>query len=53
MGGSQPVDLWAGDRSDPAAFDRARKAAEKARADLSASEEEWLELGEKKAALAG
>ena len=38
---------------DPAAFDRAMKAAEKARADLAAAEEEWLELEEKKAALAG
>ncbi|MFP5296424.1 MAG: ABC-F family ATP-binding cassette domain-containing protein, partial [Alphaproteobacteria bacterium] len=38
---------------DPAAFDRAMKAAEKARAELEAAEEEWLELEEKKAALAG
>ena len=38
---------------DPAAFDRAMKAAEMARADLAAAEEEWLELEEKKAALAG
>ena len=38
---------------DPAAFDRAMKAAEKARTDLAAAEEEWLELEEKKAALAG
>ena len=38
---------------DPAAFDRAMKAAEKARTDLTAAEEEWLELEEKKAALAG
>ena len=38
---------------DPAAFDRAMKAAEKARAELAAAEEEWLELEEKKAALAG
>ena len=38
---------------DPAAFDRAMKAAEKARADLAAAEEEWLELEEKKAALTG
>jgi ABC transport system ATP-binding/permease protein len=37
---------------DPAAFDRAMKAAEKARADLEAAELEWLELEEKKAALA-
>ncbi|MFC5372838.1 ABC-F family ATP-binding cassette domain-containing protein [Brevundimonas faecalis] len=38
---------------DPAAFDRAMKAAEKARADLEAAEMDWLELEEKKAALAG
>ncbi len=38
---------------DPAAFDRAMKAAEKARADLEAAELDWLELEEKKAALAG
>jgi ATP-binding cassette subfamily F protein uup len=38
---------------DPAAFDRAMKAADKARADLEAVELEWLELEEKKAALAG
>lgn len=42
-------DLYA---RDPAAFDRAMKAAEKARADLEAAELEWLELEEKKAALA-
>ncbi|MGA0546067.1 ABC-F family ATP-binding cassette domain-containing protein [Brevundimonas sp. VNH65] len=38
---------------DPKAFDVAMKAAEKARADLEAAELEWLELEEKKAALAG
>jgi len=38
---------------DPAAFDRAMKAADKARADLEAAELDWLELEEKKAALAG
>jgi ATP-binding cassette subfamily F protein uup len=38
---------------DPAAFDRAMKAAEKARADLELAEADWLELEEKKAALAG
>ena len=38
---------------DPAAFDRAMKAAEKARAELEAAELDWLELEEKKAALAG
>ncbi len=38
---------------DPKAFDAAMKAAEKARADLEAAEMEWLELEEKKAALAG
>ena len=38
---------------DPAAFDRAMKAAEKARTDLENAELEWLELEEKKAALAG
>ena len=38
---------------DPKAFDAAMKAAEKARADLDAAEMEWLELEEKKAALAG
>ncbi|MET4682849.1 ABC-F family ATP-binding cassette domain-containing protein [Brevundimonas faecalis] len=38
---------------DPAAFDRAMKAAEKARTDLEAAEMDWLELEEKKAALAG
>ncbi|OGN42255.1 MAG: elongation factor 3 [Caulobacterales bacterium RIFCSPHIGHO2_01_FULL_70_19] len=36
---------------DPAAFDRAMKAAGKARADLEAAEVDWLELEEKKAAL--
>ncbi|RZJ16592.1 MAG: ABC transporter ATP-binding protein [Brevundimonas sp.] len=36
---------------NPAAFDRAMKAAEKARADLEAAELDWLELEEKKAAL--
>lgn len=43
-------DLYA---RDPKAFDAAMKAAEKARADLEAAELEWLELEEKKAALAG
>ncbi|QBX38891.1 ABC transporter ATP-binding protein [Brevundimonas sp. S30B] len=43
-------DLYA---RDPSAFDRAMKAADKARADLEAAELEWLELEEKKAALAG
>jgi len=43
-------DLYA---RDPAAFDRAMKAAEKARADLAAAEEEWLELEAKREALAG
>ncbi|MFA4900627.1 MAG: ABC-F family ATP-binding cassette domain-containing protein [Brevundimonas sp.] len=38
---------------DPKAFDAAMKAAEKARADLESAELEWLELEEKKAALAG
>ena len=38
---------------DPKAFDAAMKAAEKARADLESAEMEWLELEEKKAALAG
>ena len=38
---------------DPKAFDAAMRAAEKARADLEAAEMEWLELEEKKAALAG
>jgi len=42
-------DLYA---RDPAAFDRAMKAAEKARAELEAAELDWLELEEKKAALA-
>ena len=37
---------------DPKAFDAAMKAAEKARADLESAEMEWLELEEKKAALA-
>lgn len=37
---------------DPAAFDRAMKAADKARADLETAELDWLELEEKKAALA-
>ncbi|WP_420470945.1 ABC-F family ATP-binding cassette domain-containing protein [Brevundimonas sp. FT23042] len=36
---------------DPAAFDRAMKAADKARTDLENAELEWLELEEKKAAL--
>ena len=43
-------DLYA---RDPAAFDRAIKAAEKARADLELAEADWLELEEKKATLAG
>lgn len=43
-------DLYA---RDPKAFDTAMKAAEKARADLESVEMEWLELEEKKAALAG
>ncbi|MBX9574612.1 MAG: ATP-binding cassette domain-containing protein [Caulobacteraceae bacterium] len=43
-------DLYA---RDPAAFDRAMKAAEKARADLEQAEADWLEIEEKKAALAG
>ncbi|QDH72661.1 ABC-F family ATP-binding cassette domain-containing protein [Brevundimonas sp. M20] len=38
---------------DPAAFDRAMKAAEKARTQLEEIELEWLELEEKKAALTG
>lgn len=38
---------------DPKAFDAAMKAAEKARAELESAEMEWLELEEKKAALAG
>lgn len=42
-------DLYA---RDPEAFDRAMKAAERARAELEAVELEWLELEEKKAALA-
>ncbi len=37
---------------DPKAFDAAMKAAEKARAELESAELEWLELEEKKAALA-
>jgi ATP-binding cassette subfamily F protein uup len=43
-------DLYA---RDPKAFDAAMKAAEKARAELESAEMEWLELEEKKAALAG
>ncbi|WP_292070729.1 ABC-F family ATP-binding cassette domain-containing protein [Brevundimonas sp. UBA7534] len=43
-------DLYA---RDPKAFDVAMKAAEKARTDLESAEMEWLELEEKKAALAG
>jgi len=42
-------DLYA---RDPAAFDLAMKAAEKARADLEQAETDWLALEEKKAALA-
>jgi ATP-binding cassette subfamily F protein uup len=38
---------------DPKTFDATMKAAEKARADLGSAELEWLELEEKKAALAG
>jgi ATP-binding cassette subfamily F protein uup len=38
---------------DPKRFDQTMKAAEKARADLEAAELEWLELEEKKSALAG
>lgn len=38
---------------DPKAFNAAMKAADKARADLENAEMEWLELEEKKAALAG
>lgn len=37
----------------PKTFDATMKAADKARADLEAAELEWLELEEKKAALAG
>ncbi|MBC6980944.1 ABC-F family ATP-binding cassette domain-containing protein [Caulobacter sp. 17J80-11] len=37
---------------DPARFDRTMKALDAARANLAASEEEWLELEEKKEALA-
>ena len=36
---------------DPAAFDRAMRTADKARADIEAIELEWMELEEKKAAL--
>jgi ATP-binding cassette subfamily F protein uup len=36
---------------DPAGFDRIMKASEKARADLSAAEEEWLALEEKRESL--
>ena len=36
---------------DPAGFDRIMKTLDKARADLSAAEEEWLELEEKREAL--
>ena len=43
-------DLYA---RDPAAFDRAMRAADKARSDLESAELEWLELEEKKAALVG
>ncbi len=43
-------DLYAKDR---ARFDRIMKAADKARADLAAAEEEWLELEEKRETLAG
>jgi ABC transport system ATP-binding/permease protein len=43
-------DLYA---RDPTAFDRAMKAAEKARTDLEQAEVDWLEIEEKKAALAG
>jgi ATP-binding cassette subfamily F protein uup len=42
-------DLYA---RDPAAFDRAMKAAEKARIDLEQAEADWLEIEEKKATLA-
>ncbi len=38
---------------DPAAFDKTMKAADAARAQLAAAEEEWLELEEKREALAG
>uniref|UniRef100_UPI0025CEDA78 ABC transporter C-terminal domain-containing protein n=1 Tax=uncultured Caulobacter sp. TaxID=158749 RepID=UPI0025CEDA78 len=37
---------------DPAAFDKTMKALDKARADLEQAEMEWLELEEKKEALA-
>ncbi|ATQ42117.1 ABC-F family ATP-binding cassette domain-containing protein [Caulobacter mirabilis] len=43
-------DLYAKDRPR---FDRIMKAADKARADLAAAEEEWLHLEEKREALAG
>jgi len=36
---------------DPAGFDRIMKAGEKARADLSAAEDEWLALEEKRESL--
>ncbi len=38
---------------DPALFDKTMKAADAARAQLAAAEEEWLELEEKREALAG
>ncbi|WP_269713937.1 ABC-F family ATP-binding cassette domain-containing protein [Caulobacter sp. NIBR2454] len=38
---------------DPATFDKTMKAADAARAQLAAAEEEWLELEEKREALAG
>jgi ATP-binding cassette subfamily F protein uup len=38
---------------NPAAFDKAMKAADKARADLVSAEAEWLALEEKREALAG
>ena len=47
------VSIAAAQQLDPKAFDAAMKAAEKARAELEAAEMEWLELEEKKAALAG
>jgi ATP-binding cassette subfamily F protein uup len=43
-------DLYARDR---ARFDRTMKAADKARADLAAAEDEWLALEEKRESLAG
>jgi ATP-binding cassette subfamily F protein uup len=43
-------DLYARDR---ARFDRVMKAADKARADLAAAEEEWMALEEKREALGG